>query len=71
MGVPALIFPDPANLRYFDNANVVPAPQGVQAPFNDEPQNVWLGWDSAQCLLCITNYNRTVVICCFTPVPQT
>lgn len=56
---------DPATLRYFDNANVVPAPQGVQAPFNDEPANVWLGWDAEYCRLCITNYNRTRIICCF------
>jgi hypothetical protein len=68
---PGFIFPSPANLRYLDNANVVPAPQGVQVPFNDEPGNVWLGYDAAQCALCITNYNRTIIICCITSVaPQ-
>jgi hypothetical protein len=56
---------DPTTLRYFDNANVVPAPQGVQVPFNDELSNVWLGYDAAQCRLCITNYNRTRIICCY------
>jgi hypothetical protein len=60
-------FPNPADLRFFDNANVVPAPQGVTAPFNDEPANVWLGWDGANCRLCITNYNRLIIICCFDP----
>ena len=35
-------FPNPATLQYFDNANVVPAPQGVNVPFNNEPQNVWI-----------------------------
>lgn len=68
---PAFIFPNPASLIYFDNANVVPAPYGVQVPFNNEPQNVWLGYDAAQCALCITNYNRTNVICCFQSTPQT
>lgn len=62
---PAFTFPSPADLIYFDNSNVVPAPQGVTAPFNDEPANVWLGWDGSQCLLCVTNYNRTQIICCF------
>lgn len=56
---------DPATLRYFDNANVVPTPQGVQSLFNNEPANVWLGWDAENCKLCITNYNRTRIICCY------
>jgi hypothetical protein len=58
-------FPSPATLAYFDNTNNTPAPYGVTVPFNNESQDVWLGWNSATCQLCVTNYNRTVVICCF------
>lgn len=65
LATPPFVFPNPANLIFFDNANVVPAPQGVTAPFNDEPANVWLGWDAEQCVLCVTNYNRLRIICCF------
>jgi hypothetical protein len=69
-------FPNPATLFYYDNANVVPAPVGVSGGssngnnpvlFNNEPANIWMGWDQATQRLCIANYNRTVVICCFSP----
>jgi hypothetical protein len=61
--------PTAASLRYFDNTNNVPAPQSVQSNFNNEPADVWLGYDAANCQLCITNYNRTVIICCIQPIP--
>lgn len=54
-----------ATLKYFDNSNNVPAPQGVQSDFNNEPADVWLGYYPESCQLCIANYNRTVLICCF------
>jgi hypothetical protein len=53
------------DLKYFDNSNNVPSPQSVQAPFNDEPADVWMGYDVATGQLCITNYNRTTIITCF------
>jgi hypothetical protein len=61
--------PTAASLRYLDNTNNVPAPQGVQGDFNNEPADYWLGYDSVNCALCVTNYNRTIVLCCFFP-PQ-
>lgn len=57
--------PNPSTLKYFDNTNAVPAPYGVQVPFNQEQQDVWLGYDSASGQLCITNFNRTTTIVCF------
>jgi hypothetical protein len=57
--------PTAATLRYFDNTNNPVAPQGVQSDFNNEPADVWLGYFAQACQLCITNYNRTVIICCF------
>lgn len=57
--------PNPKTLLYLDNANRVPAPYGVNVPFNDEPQDIWLGYDVASNQLCITNYNRTTVIGCY------
>ena len=57
---------DPKLLLYFDNANAVPAPYGVKKPFNNEPADVWMGYDLATGQLCITNSNRTAIINCFT-----
>jgi hypothetical protein len=57
--------PTPAGLKYFDNSNNTPAPYGVQVPFNQENQDVWIGYDTATGQLCITNFNRTQVITCF------
>lgn len=52
-------------LAYFDNANHVPAPYGVPVPFNQERKDIWLGYDEMTGQLCITNYDRTVIIVCF------
>jgi hypothetical protein len=57
--------PDPKKLAYFDNANHVPAPYGVNVPFNQEQKDIWLGYDEMTGQLCITNFNRTVIIVCF------
>jgi hypothetical protein len=56
--------PDPKKLAYFDNANHVPAPYGVNVPFNQEQKDIWLGYDEMTGQLCITNFNRTVIIVC-------
>jgi hypothetical protein len=53
-------------LIFFDNANALPANQMIAVPFNNEFGNVWMGWDDANKQLCVTNYNRTTKICCFT-----
>lgn len=57
-------FPSPATLVYFDQANRVPAPQGVNSPFNNESQDIWMGYDQATGQLCFTNFSRTTVIGC-------
>jgi hypothetical protein len=57
--------PNPSGLKYFDNSNNTPAPQGVQVAFNQESQDVWIGYDTATLQVCITNYNRTVTLVCF------
>jgi hypothetical protein len=57
--------PSPATLQYFDNSNSTPAPYGVQVPFNNEQQDVWVGYDSATGKLCITNFNRTAILACY------
>jgi hypothetical protein len=59
--------PNPAGLKYFDNSNNTPAPQGVQVAFNQESQDVWIGYDAATSQVCITNYNRTLTLACFFP----
>jgi hypothetical protein len=56
---------DPKTLAYFDNANHVPAPYGVAVPFNEEQKDIWLGYDEMTGELCITNFNRTAIITCF------
>jgi hypothetical protein len=55
-----------ATLIYFDNGNAVPAPYGVPVLFNQEQQDIWLGYDPATGDLCVTNYNRTVILGCYT-----
>jgi hypothetical protein len=57
--------PSAATLQYFDNSNSTPAPYGVTVPFNNEQQDVWVGYDVTTGQLCITNYNRRTVIVCF------
>jgi hypothetical protein len=57
--------PNAATLQYFDNSNSTPAPYGVSVPFNQENQDVWIGYDNATGQLCITNYNRTTTLVCF------
>jgi hypothetical protein len=57
--------PSAATLQYFDNSNSTPAPYGVQVPFNNEQQDVWLGYDSTTGQLCITNFSRTTTLICF------
>jgi hypothetical protein len=58
--------PNPAGLKYFDNSNSTPAPYGVSVPFNQEDQDVWIGYDVATSQVCITNFNRTTTLVCFT-----
>lgn len=61
------------NIRYIDNSNVVPNLASYKVvptpPFNDEPSNVWIGFDMVNLRLCIMNYNRTIIICCYDPDP--
>jgi hypothetical protein len=57
--------PSPKTLKYFDNSNSIPAPYGVNVPFNQENEDVWIGYDNATGKLCITNFNRTVIIAIF------
>jgi hypothetical protein len=57
--------PSAGTLQFFDNSNATPAPYGVTVPFNNEVQDVWIGYDAATGQLCITNYNRTTTIVCF------
>lgn len=57
--------PNAGTLQFFDNSNSTPAPYGVQVPFNNESQDVWIGYDAATGQICITNFNRTTTIVCF------
>lgn len=57
--------PNPAGLKYFDHSDAAPAPQGVQVPFNQDNSQFWLGYDSSTGQLCITNFNRTTTLVCF------
>lgn len=66
LGCADLSVPAGGLLAFFDNSNVIPANQAIGVPFNNEFGNVWMGWDNANSQLCITNYNRLSVICCFT-----
>jgi hypothetical protein len=61
--------PSPKTLKYFDNSNSTPAPYGVNVPFNQENQDVWLGLDLATGQLCVTNFNRTSTLFCFSSTP--
>jgi hypothetical protein len=58
---------DAKKLAYFDNANHVPAPVGTPVRFNEDQKDIWLGYDEMTGELCVTNYNRTVIIVCFSP----
>ena len=59
--------PNPKTLVFFDNSNRVPAPYGTSKPFNKEAQDIWMGYDEETGQLCMTNYNRTEIITCYSP----
>lgn len=66
--LPATTPSDPATLRYLDNTNNSPVPYGQNNFFNNEPADFWLGYDMVNHKICVTNYNRTTILCCFTPI---
>jgi hypothetical protein len=55
---------DPKTLQYCDNTNNVPTTPGVNSAFNNEPADLWIGYDRTINQICITNYDRTVLIGC-------